>query len=57
MLDMKPSKSTWYLLLLVVVIVVAIILNEGGLGLISVLLLYPAYLLFEKIWGNAEPGE
>jgi hypothetical protein len=53
---MKISKTVWYLILLALIVIVAIVLNEFGLGLISLLLLFPAYLLFERIWGDDKPS-
>jgi hypothetical protein len=47
------SNSILYLiLLLVLLIIVAVVLNETELGFVSLLLLIPAYLLFERIWGK-----
>jgi hypothetical protein len=54
---MKLPSNVWYLILLVVLVLVAVSLNELDLGLFSLLLLYPAYTLFERIWGDENPSE
>jgi hypothetical protein len=45
---MNLSKSDWYIILFFLLAFVMVGLNEMHLGILSLLLLYPAYLLCVK---------
>ncbi len=54
---MNLTKLDWYTILLILVVIGAIVANEVGLGFISLILLLPAVLLMQEVFGNNKPGE
>lgn len=54
---MNLTKSDWYAIFLIIIVIAAIVLNEVGLGIISLFLLFPAVLLMHTLFGNNETGK
>jgi len=54
---MNLTKLDWYTILLILVVIGAIVVNEIGLGFISLILLIPAVLLMQEVFGNKKPSK
>lgn len=53
---MPKTKGDWYFILFVIMVIVDIVLNEIGLGVITLILLLPTVLLMQKVLDREKPG-